>query len=193
MITQKSVFIIPGFRHKPTNIAYKRIAAMLKKQGYTPIPVTIPWKQTTISQNTEYFLKRYRKVNTKNKYILGFSFGAMIAFLAATKVKTAGLILCSLSPYFKEDMAKLRINKTSIRNQDFTTLNFSALAKLIKTKRILMLYGAKETKALINRVTNGFKQIASKQKYLIQIQKTEHDIGSIRYLQTLHLATKELL
>lgn len=154
---------------------------MLKRQGYTPIPVTIPWKQTTISENTDYFLKKYKKVDIKNKYILGFSYGAMIAFLAATKVKTSGLILCSLSPYFKEDY------------QGFPNLPYAKLAKQIKAKQTLMFYGAKETKSLIKRVSATFRYIPSANKYLIQIQKTEHDIGSIRYLQTLQFATKELL
>ncbi len=193
MIQEKTVFIIPGFRHKPTDKAYKTIANILKSEGYFPIPVTIPWKQTTISENTEYFLKKYKKIETKKKYILGFSFGAMIAFLASTKVKTSGLILCSLSPYFKEDMTKLRFNKTSNRNKDFTTLNFSRLAKLVKSKRILMLYGTQETKALIHRTKDAFHKVVSKHKHLIPIQKTEHNIGDKRYLNTIHQATRELL
>ncbi len=154
---------------------------MLKKEGYTPIPVSIPWKQTTISENTEYFLKKYKKIDTKKKYILGFSYGAIIALLASTKVKTSGLILCSLSPYFKEDY------------QGFPNLPYAALAKQVKAKQTLMLYGAKETKSLIKRVSATFRYIPSAEKYLIQIRKTEHDIGNIRYLQTLTLATKELL
>lgn len=41
--------------------------------------------------------------------------------------------------------------------------------------------------------TKTFRYIPSVEKYLIQIQKTDHDIGNTRYLQTLRLATKELL
>lgn len=154
---------------------------MLKKEGYYSVLIDIPWKQTTISQNTDYFLKEYKKTKAKKKYILGFSFGAMIAFLASTKVNPSGLILCSLSPYFKEDY------------QGFPNLPYAKLAKQIKAKQTLMFYGAKETKALIKRVSATFRYIPSGNKYLIQIQKTEHDIGSIRYLQTLQFATKELL
>src|SRR5688572_2041642 len=103
MAGNKSIFIIPGYRHVPTQKAYQAIAALLKDAGYDPILVTIPWKKRTISENTEYFLKTYKKVHTK-KYILGFSFGAMIGFLAATKMSVDGLILCSLSPFFQEDL-----------------------------------------------------------------------------------------
>ena len=153
---------------------------MLKKDGYHPILVKIPWKKTTISENTTYFLEKYKKINTKKKYILGFSFGAMIAFIASTKVSPSGLILCSLSPYFKEDMSS-------------SPLHCRTLAKQIKAKQIHMLYGAKETKPLINRVTKAFRYIPSMHKYLISIQQTEHNIGDKRYLHKIHQITKELI
>ncbi|MFI5265598.1 MAG: hypothetical protein ACHQT7_02540, partial [Candidatus Levyibacteriota bacterium] len=113
MIREKVIFIIPGFRQSTTSTAYKEIAKVLKSEGYHPILVKIPWKGSTISSSTEYFLKRFNKIDAKKKYILGFSYGAMIAFLAATKVKTTGLILCSMSPYFKEDLSKSNIRGMS--------------------------------------------------------------------------------
>lgn len=196
MAYKKTIFIIPGFRHKPKNKAYKEIAKILKSEGYSPILVTIPWKQTTISQNTKYFLKFYNKINTKKKYILGFSFGAMIAFIASTKVSVSGLILCSLSPYFKEDLLKMNIQKVSLikklRYDDFSKLDSVALAKQTKAKQILMLYGAKEAKSLIKRVTVTFDQILSTDKYLIPIQETEHNIGARKYLNKIHQIAKQL-
>ncbi len=197
MNTDKVMYIIPGYKHVPTNKAYIAIAKMLKNQGYRTILVKIPWKQTTISENTAYFLKQYKRIQTKKKYILGFSFGAMIAFIASTKVKTSGLILCSLSPYFKEDIAKVDTDwissLTTQRYEDFLGLRCSILAKQIKTKQILMLYGAKETGALIKRVNKAYNQISSTHKYLFPIQGTEHNIGDKRYLYSINLATQTLL
>lgn len=196
MNKDKIVYIIPGFRHKPTNKAYKTLAKMLKKEGYKPVLITVSWKQTTISENTEYFLHEYKKIRAKKKYILGFSFGAMIAFLASTKVSPSGLILCSLSPYFKEDLLKASKKQASSitqeRYHDFFGLRAKTLAKQVKAKQILMLYGAKESKLLINRVQESFYDILSRKKYLIPIQKTEHDIGDKRYLNTIHQVTKVL-
>lgn len=193
---RKAIFIIPGYKHKPKNRAYKAIAKMLKSEGYDPIPITIPWKQTTISENTDYFLKKYKKINTNKKYILGFSFGAMIAFIASTKVSSSGLILCSLSPYFKEDISKasnrMISSITTQRYQDFSKLHCATLAKKIKAKQILMLYGAKEEKSLIKRVTQAFYQISLRRKYLILIEETEHDIGDKRYLYKIHQIAKKL-
>ena len=144
MTSKKTVFVIPGFKHKPQNKAYKQIAKMLKSEGYSPILVNIPWRQTTISENTKFFLKKYKKINSRKKYILGFSFGAMIAFVASTKVSVSGLILCSLSPYFKEDLLKVNSalfsSLAAERYQDFSKLHCATLAKQIKAKQILMLY-----------------------------------------------------
>lgn len=196
MTYKKTIFIIPGFKHKPSQKAYKAIAKMLKKEGYYPIPISIPWRKTTISQNTEYFLKEYNKIQRKKKYILGFSLGAMIAFVASTKIKTSGLILCSLSPFFEEDLKKVQIRYLSkIKKeyyQDFSGLQCKALAKQIKSKKILMLYGARESKVLIKRVRKAYAQINSTRKYLIPIQHTEHNIGDKRYLYTIHQIAKQL-
>ncbi len=193
---KKVFFIIPGFRHQPKNKAYKEIAKMLKKEGHITIPVNIRWRQTTISQNCDYFLQKYKKVNSKNKYILGFSLGAMIAFIASTKVNVSGLILCSLSPYFKEDLSKINKNVLSSlkiqQYQDFSKLHCATLAKRIKAKQILMLYGTKEEKSLKKRVRLAFNQISSGHKYLIPIEKTEHDIGNRRYLHKIYQIAKEL-
>lgn len=193
MIGRKAVFVIPGFKHSPKNKAYKEIAKILKKEGYRPILVNIPWKQTTISQNTELFLKKYKKINTGKKYILGFSFGAMIAFIASTKVSVSGLILCSLSPYFKEDLSERRISSINKeRFLDFSNLHCKTLAKQIKAKQIHMLYGAKEERSLKRRVNEAFDQISSAHKYLIPIKETEHNIGDKKYLNKIHQITKQL-
>lgn len=192
----KAIFIVPGYKHKPNSKTYKKIAIVLKKQGYHPIPVKIPWKQTTISENTQYFLKKYKKIRSKKKYILGFSYGAMIAFIASTKVNVSGIILCSMSPYFREDISKVNIAELSpirkLRYQDFLTLHCETLAKQTKAKKIRMLYGTKETKPLIRRVTEAFDFFTTEEKYLVRIKATEHNIGDRRYLQTIHYVAREM-
>ncbi|MBI4080314.1 MAG: hypothetical protein HY430_00920 [Candidatus Levybacteria bacterium] len=194
MTAEKIVYIIPGFKQRTSGKAYKEIAAILKSEGYHPILITIPWKKTSISENTAYFLKEYKKVLAKKEYILGFSFGAMIAFLAATKVNTTGLILCSLSPYFQEDLEKMKKNPaaqiTRRRYKDFSKLHCSSLAKRVKAGQIHMLYGAKEAKTLIKRVTETYGHLSSTDKYLIPIEKTTHDIGDKRYLTKIHQIAK---
>lgn len=204
MTNEKITFVIPGYKHNPQHKAYKAIAKILKTEGYFPIMTTVPWKGTTISENTEYLLEKYQEsVLLRNKtmrksktYVLGFSYGAMIAFLLSTKLRMSGLILCSLSPYFKEDMRKVSskdlASLTQRRYDDFSQLHSATLAKRTKAKHILMLYGEKEAKPLINRVKMTYRNFSSKSKYLIAINNTEHTIGSKPYLQEIHHAAKIL-
>lgn len=197
MSAQKVIFVIPGFRQKSSQKAYKEISKMVRKQGYSPIVVNIPWKNRTISQNTSYFLKKYRAVPSRKKYILGFSYGAMIAFIASTKVHPQGLILCSLSPYFREDVLKIHKNAVSTlmskRYEDFENLQSETLAKKVKAKKVLMLYGAEEARSLIKRVCKTFQEIPKTEKLMFRIKKTEHNIGNRNYLKTINTAASQLL
>ncbi len=186
---KKTVFILPGYRQRPTNKAYKELARMLKIEGYSPILMNIPWQTSSFLQNTDYFVSQYKKIRREKKYILGFSFGAMLAFVASTKVSSQGLILCSLSPYFKEDLPKDLLDYY----EDFSKIRCQTLAKKLKAKQVLMLYGTREAPKLKKRVSLAYNQISKKNKSLISVSKTEHNIGDRRYLRTIRLATKELI
>lgn len=195
MPKKRPIFIIPGFRQTPTNKAYREISKLLISEGFTPVLMSIPWEKTTISKNTEYFLKEYKRSRSRKKNILGFSYGAMIAFLAATKVDVDTLILCSLSPYFQEDVIQKRVPRSPIqadRYEDFSKLNSQDLAKKIKARQILMLYGSREAKELVKRVTQTFDNISLSKKQLLKIKKTEHNIGDKRYLQTIQQIAQTL-
>ncbi len=197
MPQKKTIFIIPGFRQLSTSKTYKTLAKTLKKEGYFPILVAIPWKNSTLSQNITYFMNEYKKIRRKKKYILGFSYGAMIAFIAATKVTASGLILCSLSPYFKEDVLEIKRKTTSPlmikRYKDFLQFHCQTLVKQLKTQQILMLYGKKEAFLLIRRVKEAFKYMPSAHKQLLPIKNTDHNIGNKRYLNQIHKAVHILL
>jgi len=195
MPKKRPVFVIPGFRQTPKNKAYREISKLLVSEGFQPFLMDMSWKKRTVSKNTEYFLKEYKKIRNSKKNILGFSYGAMIAFLASTKVEVDTLILCSLSPYFQEDVMHKRIPRSPIqadRHSDFSKLNSTELAKKIKARQILMLYGSKEAKSLVRRVVETFDDIKLSKKQLLRIKKTEHNIGDKRYLQTIHEVARTL-
>jgi alpha/beta superfamily hydrolase len=169
----KAVFIIPGFGQTTSQKSYQKITEIIKKEGFSPILVNIKWNNS-LTDSTKYFLKIYKKIHSKKKYILGFSYGAMIAFIAASKVRTSGLILCSLSPYFRENPSP-------------------AIAKRVKTKQVFMLYGTEESKTLIKQVRTTFEQISAVEKHLIPVLQTDHRIGDKKYLIKIHEAARTLL
>jgi hypothetical protein len=120
----------------------------------------------------------------------------MIAFLAATKISVDGLILCSLSPYFQEDLPKKKtFSRSPIqadRYEDFSKLHFATLAKKLKTKEIHLLYGSKEARSLIKRTNDAFKRIILEEKYVQSVKAADHNIGDKRYLHTIHQVAKQL-
>ncbi|HSD98585.1 MAG TPA: hypothetical protein VLB73_02710 [Patescibacteria group bacterium] len=196
---QKIVFLIPGFRHKIGQKGYSLLRKTLVSEGFRVVPIAVPWKGSTITDNTTFFLKKYNEklaklsLLSKDVYLLGFSYGALVAFLAATKIPVRGLVLCSLSPFFKEDLPKTLPKNSSalqiIRHKTFASLYSNKLAKKIKAKSVCMLYGEKESTVLINRSKKTFRAIASKKKYLFSIQKTDHAISDKKYINAIQFAT----
>lgn len=195
---KKIVFIIPGFRQKPTQIAYRNIAKLLRQEAYFPVRLSVTWKDTTLSENiADVVSKIKKKVHGKEKiYLLGFSYGAMIAFLAATKIPVKGLILCSLSPFFKEDLVKLPISASDLqkkRHESFSLYKAKKVAQKVKAKKVMMFYGANESKPLIARVKKTFRHIPISGKYLLSVQNVEHNIADKKYMTAIHYATKTFL
>lgn len=184
------VFIIPGFKDSPNKSEYNKVGRLFQEKGIKTIFIAIPWNRTIISENVDYFLKEFNKVKADKKYVLGFSFGAVIVFIASTRELFDGQILCSLSPYFQEDLPTLKkswidgIGKR--RLEDFKHLNNKILSKKVKTNTIL-LYGTRESNVMEKRAKDTFKNLSSK-KSLIPIEGARHNIGDLKYLNEIQKA-----
>lgn len=109
---KKVSYIIPGFRESHLKQSgYRKIAEYFEERGIQPIQVEIDWKYQKPARFKDFlaqFMKQYEKSRGAEVYLLGFSYGAVTAFLAESKIKPKGLILCLLSPYFEEDLKKMR-------------------------------------------------------------------------------------
>lgn len=107
---KKIAYIIPGYCESHLRQrGYDKIAKFFEERGIEPIHVEIDWeknKPKRFSDYTKQFLDLYRKPKGTKVYILGFSYGATIAFLTASETRPKTLILCSLSPYFEEDLVR---------------------------------------------------------------------------------------
>lgn len=57
-----------------------------------------------MNEYVEDFIKTYKKYQTKENYVLGFSYGAVIALISAHSISPKKIYLCSLSPDFREDV-----------------------------------------------------------------------------------------
>jgi hypothetical protein len=105
--TAQTFFIIPGFKERATDTQYRWLISHIKKNGWKAIQVPVVWNNSVISQNAEDFKKFYLKHKSERNQILGFSYGAVITFLAAETLHPDHIYLCSLSPDFKEDIKSM--------------------------------------------------------------------------------------
>jgi predicted alpha/beta hydrolase family esterase len=99
----KTFFIIPGFKQKPTAKSFDWLREFLSKRGLKVVVVPIKWNYHVMSDWVKEFTTSYNTHKTDINYILGFSYGAVIALLVANILKPEKIFLCSLSSDFKED------------------------------------------------------------------------------------------
>ena len=185
---KKIAYIIPGYGESSIHQrSYGKIAKYFESVDITTIQVSINWRKHTLERFDDYvedFLKQYKKEKNTQVYVLGFSFGAMIAFLTAIKTKPDALILCSPSPYFEEDLKIMKPSWLKWWRKNFTKsdYSFTKLAEKIGTKTYLLV-GEKEDEICIHRAKDAKKKI--KNSMLTIIKSGQHKIGQKEYLEAL--------
>jgi len=192
---RKVVYIIPGYGESTRNKRYKKLIHVFRSRGFEIIRINIKWKNRTMTDYVNQFLEKYK--NNKNSYIFGFSFGAMIAFIASQKIMPKLQILCSLSPYFKEDLKETRKIfgkdlKRYFTEKQFEDLNkyaFNKIVKNVKCRTILiaggreMIVHSKKYDHLIKRTKEAANKI--KDSKLIIVENGGHDISQKEYLSAI--------
>lgn len=104
---KKTFFIIPGFKQKASDKAFSWLIKYLNAQGFQVVKVFINWDRKVMSDYVEQFKKQYDLKKSKINYVLGFSYGAVIAAMSANYCQPKKIYLCSLSPDFKEDISAM--------------------------------------------------------------------------------------
>lgn len=165
-----------------------------KRSGITPIPVRIRWKKKVVPEflampeYVQQFLRQYRRQKEQETYVLGFSFGAMIALIAAARVKPSTLILCSLSPFFKEDLPRLpKLQQRHFQKikPSATIYSFRGLAERITARtRTVIVVGGKEPPEVLRKAREAKRKL-SRSRLLI-IRDAKHRIAQAQYLASLH-------
>lgn len=188
MNKNKIVYIIPGYgeSHKRQG-GYNKVAKFFNAQGIKAIHIKINWhkqKPRSFENYVKQFLKQYKKPKNTKVYTLGFSYGAVIAFLTAAKTKPTNLILCSLSPYFKEDQRYLKPAWLKWWRKTFIESNylFKEFTPKIKAKTYLIV-GERESSVCLRRATDANKRISK--SHLIIAKGAKHNISQKEYLRSI--------
>jgi len=181
----KTIFLIPGFKTQITDKQYQWLILYLQSKSYVVKAVPITWNYKTVTKNAQEFLHFYDNNKSTQNYILGFSYGAVIALMTANITNPNEVILCSLSPDFKEDTKNMPkwlqgyIGKK--RYADTKTRSAHKLAESIETNLVVM-YGEKEGNdyPLIKKRSEETANLATSSKLII-VENAPHDISFPEY------------
>lgn len=186
-LMKKRLTIIPGGWHKPTDKCYQWMIRYFKDQGFEVRVITIEWKRHTMSDLVEQFQQQFQKEKAVKEYLLGFSFGAMIASIAAAELKPDRLFLCSLSPYFSADVKSIQKADARFlgyrRLEDFKKYNARPIAKAIKSPTVVFC-GEREGKrypALLKRCKETAAQLTHAK--LVMVPDAPHEIDFPTYVE----------
>ena len=181
----KTIFLIPGFKEQITDTRYQWLVSYLKSKNFEVQLVPITWNHRTVTQNAQEFLNFFQKNKSHNNYVLGFSYGAVIALMTAKEVQPKKLILCSLSPDFKEDTKTmpswLKKYIGIHRYADTKTRSAARLAESLDVETTI-LCGEKEGfdyPQLLKRC-NETAKLAKNSKFIL-VKDAPHDISFPAY------------
>lgn len=185
----KKIFIIPGFKQKPTSKSFVWLKNFLVDKKYKVEIVPITWNYKTMSDYVSEFENFYNKNKVEENYILGFSYGAVIAFITAEKLKPEKIFLCSLSSDFKEDVSSMSnfikqyIGKKRVL--DCLTRSGKGIAKKLTIPTIIF-YGELEGKLypqLRKRCEETAKLVRNSK--LVIVKNSPHDILHPDYMEAI--------
>ena len=141
--------MIAGFKHAATEPQYEWMRAFFADRGYTVHVPEIDWNNKVMSDYVRQFSEYFGQHKSDTNHVLGFSFGAMIALITAPELKPDRLLLCSLSPYFSEDLGTLKPSWEKVlghrRLSDFENFKAKALARQVAAPTTI-IYGSHEAK-----------------------------------------------
>ncbi|HVA83056.1 MAG TPA: alpha/beta hydrolase [Candidatus Aquilonibacter sp.] len=187
-------YIIPGYTSN-SDRTYSKISKLFERRGLRAKVVKIKWQNRVMTDYVKELVDKVRQDNPKRIYLLGHSFGAMIAFIAASgQMNPYQLILCSLSPYFSEDLHIKRVRKWrkglgKRRWSDLEMIRFNELAGQCKCK-VTLIVGSKEWKVMINRTVEAKKRIRGSKVTIIK--GAEHDIAGKAYFDAVKKCISKL-
>lgn len=190
----KTVLFIPGFKEDIKSRDYPAVIAAIKNSGYKVEFVQVNWVRTVIDDWVKELDDIYAKHDPKNTILTGFSYGAMTAFMSATKRNPAELWLFSLSPYFAEDIKSKDMKPTWLKQighrrvTAFSKLNFKKLANTIQCKTLLITGEAEMKKWPVLAHRTGMAYKLQSNSTLVTVPETGHDVGNERYIQAIEKA-----
>ena len=178
----KLAYILSGGTESTRQAKYRRIGRAFESRGFTVRYVEIRWLRKNPTDWINQFISMYKPGDYT--VLFGFSWGAWTAFVASTMVKADKLVLCSLSPYFKEDRIKRSWIRTigKMRYADFKRYSFKVLNSKCKTSAVLLI-GGEEHKNVLKRVREAHRMMRGSK--LLVVPESKHEIADKNYMKAI--------
>ncbi len=200
----KVAYIIPGFTESAHDFPYTQIKEWLQEKSIHAVPIDITWDlQKEIARMpsyTEQFLSQFKQEHQPNDevYVLGYSFGAIVAWIASQEIQPHTIILCSMSPFFKEYINEHREvwNKKMLKIGEANVQEYSfGLDKPHITRaQVHILIGTDEPVSIVEWSKKVFLHLqnAHVTTTLSLAQGSSHDIKNEQYLKELQKIIESL-
>lgn len=184
----KTVLFVPGYQEDLKSRNYAATIKAIEKRGYKVIFVPIKWSRSTIEHWVDELDAVYATYDPKQTILAGFSYGAMTAFMSATKRNPSELWLFSLSPYFAEDLKSKNMKQTWLKGighrrvDAFNKLDFKKLVKSIDCKTLLFTGQLEIDKWPVIGERASTAQKLLKHNKSVVVESAGHDIANEDYI-----------
>lgn len=180
----------------PKSRQFTWLSTFLKQKGFKVVVAPITWTRRTNEECAEEFVSIFNKDKTAANYVLGFSYGAVIALMTANALKPKKIFLCSLSPDFKEDVPAMKkwIQKYIgvHRFREAKAKSGHTLAKSLMVPSVIF-YGTAEGKMYPRMVVRAQEtsRLARRSK-LVVVQGAPHKVDHVAYQAAIRSELKAL-
>lgn len=176
----KKIYFIPGWGETKK---FKYTEKIIKTLGKKREVVTLGYvskKGTAPSKNIKIILEQLKKPVSKD-ILVGFSMGALYAYIISAQIKFGKVIICSISPVLKNDLDKYSKKEVSLVFSKKEIDEFRQ-TKYIKPKSpTIFVCGDKEKEETIEKTKWLAKKFKSK---LVVVTNTDHDLNN-KYIKTI--------
>jgi pimeloyl-ACP methyl ester carboxylesterase len=188
----KKVLFVPGMGSTLRNGNYDNLMAAAGGGGRPAEFVPIDWNGTSPNDWLNRLRRVYRRYEPRDVILAGFSMGAVTALRLAAERPPAGLLLCSLSPYFRETVGGIP-EEWSIMNahlvRSLGNVSLDALADKVDCTAAVLVGGA-EHGSMYSAAQRAATLIVDASFYAVP--GAGHDMLDDRYIDAIGQAAREL-
>jgi len=179
---KKKIYIVPGFGESTRMNNYREVIKLSRGKGLEVVSVKIVWDMDkTMNDYLKEVSEQIPNLN-EDDYLLGFSFGAYIAYILSQKKIFSGYVFCTISPYFKENLKDIPQESKDYFGEDFMkSLEFHKIHKGNKADAWFFT-GEKDWELAIKMNKKASDKWGGKSSFGL-VKDTGHELGAVNYIK----------